>query len=198
MGLSATLAPLLHARGDAQTMRVVVTFVTLLVGCAAGADSPPEVMRVILESPEFKAGGTIPTRMTCDGDNDSPALSWSALPPTAKALAVVMEDPDAPDGTFTHWLIYNMAASSANLPGRILAGPTIAGDLRQGLNDFGKIGYGGPCPPTGRHHYRFTLYALDAPVDVPAGASKEQLRTGMAGHVVGKGELIATYERQKR
>lgn len=140
--------------------------------------------------------GMVPKEFTCDGENKSPALTWSAPPEGSKSLALTVTDPDAPSGTFTHWVLYNLPANTNGLPEGVPNQAQLAHGGRQGKSDFGKVGYGGPCPPAGKpHRYIFTLYALDAELDVPAGAPRDHVEEAMRGHVLAKGELTARYGR---
>jgi Raf kinase inhibitor-like YbhB/YbcL family protein len=144
-----------------------------------------------LESRAFDDNQPIPVQYTCDGENISPPLSWGHVPGNAKSLALIVEDPDAPKANFTHWVIWNMWPVSTSLPdGSAPARPAL-----EGTNDMGKRGYGGPCPPSGAHHYVFTLYALDAPLSLDAGSSKEALRQAMQGHVLEQAVLTGIYQR---
>jgi Raf kinase inhibitor-like YbhB/YbcL family protein len=146
----------------------------------------------MLASSAFKAAGEIPRTFTCDGDDVSPDLEWSGAPRNTTALALIVDDPDARN--FAHWLVYNMTGSaSGGLPEGISATPEAP---PQGINDYGKLGYGGPCPPSGTHHYRFTLYALDAVLPLAAAPRVQQLQTAMAGHVIDSAVLTGTYRRR--
>jgi Raf kinase inhibitor-like YbhB/YbcL family protein len=135
-------------------------------------------------------GARIPKKFTCDGQNIAPPLEWSGLPDESKSVAIVCEDPDAPSGTFTHWLLYDIPVSKH----RVEEGASIG---KAGVNDFGKQGFGGPCPPQkgGAHHYHFHVYALDTDSLGPAGMSKEDARDAMSGHVLAEGELTGVYKR---
>lgn len=145
-----------------------------------------------LSSSAFENGGTIPDRYSRDDRNVSPPLSWRDVPPGARSLALVVDDPDAPGGTFVHWLIYDIPASVTELPeGQSADGN--ANGARQGRNDFGETGYGGPRPPSGTHHYRFHLYALDTEPRIPEGADRSQLDEAIRDHVVGIAELTGCY-----
>jgi Raf kinase inhibitor-like YbhB/YbcL family protein len=140
--------------------------------------------------------GKFPKEFTCDGADESPALTWTAPPGGTKALALTVTDPDAPSGTFTHWILYNLPASSSSLSAGVPKQTDLSDGSHQGRNDFGRPGYGGPCPPPGKpHRYVFTLYALDRSLDAPANASRTQLEAGMQGHILAKGELTARYGR---
>lgn len=144
-----------------------------------------------LSSTSIMDGGEIPRRYTCDGPNASPDLMWSGAPEDTAAFALILDDPDARD--FGHWLVYNMTGTvSGGLPEAISATPDAP---PQGINDFGKLGYGGPCPPSGSHRYRFTLYALDTMLALPAAPRTATLRAALQGHVLDTATLIATYRR---
>jgi Raf kinase inhibitor-like YbhB/YbcL family protein len=144
-----------------------------------------------LKSPAFENGGKIPSRFTCDGADVSPALEISGVPEGTATLALVMDDPDAPGGTFDHWLVWNIPPQTASIP----EGTEPQGV--QGRTGFGKPGYGGPCPPGGTHRYRFKLYALDQALDLKAGSRKAQLEGAMKGHVLAEALLQGTYARQR-
>jgi len=142
-----------------------------------------------LRSPAFAGGHAIPAKHTCKGADVSPALEWTVGPLGTRSYALIVDDPDAPGGTFVHWVLYNLAASTIRLAEGSREGT--AGD-----NDFGKRGFGGPCPPPGApHHYRFHLYALDSPVDLAPGATAEQLRAALTGHILAEGVLTGTFQR---
>jgi Raf kinase inhibitor-like YbhB/YbcL family protein len=143
-----------------------------------------------LQSSAFDHGGPIPRRHSCDGEDLSPPLSWSGVPEGTRSLALVVDDPDAPAGTFTHWLGWGLDPGAEGL-GEGEAAPV------EGRNDFGTSGYRGPCPPPGhgRHRYSFRLYALDSDPDLPPGAGKRELDRALDGHTRAEAELIGTYER---
>lgn len=147
-----------------------------------------------ISSPAFAAGAPIPQTYTCDGQNISPPLQWQGVPAGARSLALIVDDPDAPSGTFTHWLAWNIAPDTTQLAENFSA--TAPASVGQGTSDFRQPGYGGPCPPPGAaHHYHFTLYALDTALDLAAGAGKQQLLDAMQGHIVAQAELVGTYQR---
>lgn len=141
-----------------------------------------------LSSPAFGPGAPIPREHTCDGADRSPPLSWTAPPRRTRSLALIVDDPDAPGGTFTHWLAWGIGPKARRLPAGKPA-PV------EGRNDSGKTGYLGPCPPGGRHRYVFRLYALDVKLTLPAGAGKPELQRALAGHVLAVAKLVGTYER---
>ncbi|MBS1804942.1 MAG: YbhB/YbcL family Raf kinase inhibitor-like protein [Acidobacteria bacterium] len=147
-------------------------------------------------SSESLKDGMISKQFTCDGEDKSPALTWTHPPADAKSLALIVTDPDAPGGTFTHWVLFNLPPNSNGLPEGVPKQGQLAHGGRQGKTDFDKVGYGGPCPPAGKpHHYVFTLYALDTEADLQAGAPRDHLEAAMKGHVLAKGELTAQYGR---
>jgi Raf kinase inhibitor-like YbhB/YbcL family protein len=155
-----------------------------------------KTMSLKLESPDFVHMGEIPKRYTCDGDDISPALSWSNLPAGTQSLALIVDDPDAPDPAapklvWVHWVLYNIPATSTGMTAGAKKLP--AGTL-QGRNDWKRTDYGGPCPPIGRHRYFFKLYALDTVLPDLDGPDKSQLEKAMSGHVIGQAELIGTYQ----
>ncbi len=142
-------------------------------------------------SSAFAQGGNIPAKFTCDGSNTNPPLQFANIPPEAKTLALIVDDPDAPGGLFTHWLVWNIDPKTTSIP----EGAAPKG--RQGTNDFGKTGYGGPCPPSGTHRYVFKIFALDRELDLPAGAKRPRLDAAMRGHILAQGELMGRYAKQK-
>ena len=182
-------------------------------GCWRGDSLPaedPGRMTIALHSPTFRDGELIPKTYTCDGADRSPPLEWSGVPGVSRSLALICDDPDAPMGTFSHWVLFNLppqvqalaegvsTVETITVPGNKGSGSSGAADALQaqpGRNDFGKIGYGGPCPPSGTHHYVFRLYALDQLLETAAGATKAQVVTAMKGHVLAEGQLMGRYGR---
>jgi Raf kinase inhibitor-like YbhB/YbcL family protein len=153
-------------------------------------------MSIELTSTAFPEGQTIPRQATGDGRNLSPPLQWHNAPATTKSFALICEDPDAPRGTFTHWVLFNLPADSRELSEGIPAEASLPNGTMQGTNDFGTVGYGGPAPPPGKpHRYFFKLYALDRRLDLAAGATKDQLLAAMNGHILGEGHLMGKYVR---
>ncbi|WP_013320871.1 YbhB/YbcL family Raf kinase inhibitor-like protein [Gloeothece verrucosa] len=148
-----------------------------------------------LESTAFRANELIPSLYTCDGQDISPALSWDEPPAGTKSLALICDDPDAPFKTWVHWVVYNLPPTSRSLPENVPSGDALPNGGVQGINDFKKVAYGGPCPPKGTHRYFFKLYALDTLLDLKAKATKAQLEAAMAGHVLASAELIGIYRR---
>jgi Raf kinase inhibitor-like YbhB/YbcL family protein len=159
------------------------------------------VMAMTLNSPVFKQNGHIPSRYNCEGEDVSPPLAWEGVPDGAKSLVLIIDDPDAPDPNapktvWVHWVVYNIPPDSESLSEN--AGKTrLPPGALLGLNDFKKMGYGGPCPPIGRHRYFHKLYALDIRLDL-RGATKSQIERAMQGHVLASAELIGTYQKSER
>lgn len=179
----------------------VLVFALALASCGgAGAGPTPPLSATplpifSLTSSAF-AGAPIPTRYTCDGAGITPPLSWSGVPSQSAALALVVDDPDAPRGDFTHWLLYDLPAAATALPEGVPATGQPPTGGAQGRNDAGTLGYTPPCPPSGNpHHYHFTLYVLDRPLGLTPGASRAQVADALRGHVLAQGELVATYRR---
>lgn len=150
-------------------------------------------MTIQVTSSAFHEGGSIPTKYTCDGQNISPPLSWSVIPDGTKSIALIVDDPDAPRGDWVHWVVYDLPTSLRELPEHVPNEKILGNGGRQGTNDFGKIGYGGPCPPSGTHRYFFKVYALDKELGLAPGASKAQLLMAMEGHVLSQGRTLGNY-----
>jgi Raf kinase inhibitor-like YbhB/YbcL family protein len=149
-----------------------------------------------LSSTAFTNGGEIATRYTCDGADLSPALTWDGAPAGTQSLALIADDPDAPMGTWTHWILWNIPAKATLLHEDAAKVELLDNGARQGMNDFKRIGYGGPCPPPGKpHRYFFKLYALDARLDLKAGAGRDQLELAMKPHVLAETQWMGTYKR---
>ncbi len=153
-------------------------------------------MAFTISSTDFQNGADIPKPFTCDGDDISPELSWTNPPEKTRTFVLIADDPDAPVGIFTHWVLFNVPAEIRSLPQNISKTPELPDGSRQGKNGFGKIGYGGPCPPPGKpHRYFFKLYALDTKLDLNAGASKQDVERAIQGHVLAHAELMGKYHR---
>lgn len=148
-----------------------------------------------LESKGFKGGEMIARKYTCDGKDISPPLDWQSVPAGTKSLALICDDPDAPVGTWVHWVYYDIPAGARGLPEGVAPKERPSSGGIQGINDFRKIGYGGPCPPGGTHRYYFKLYALDTMLNLAPGASKDELLNKMQGHVLGRAQLMGRYKR---
>jgi len=151
-----------------------------------------------LSSTSFETSAEIPTRYTCDGADDSPALSWSEAPDGTSTFALICDDPDAPVGLFTHWVLYGLSSDVSELPENLPKDAEVQKpECKQGVNDFRRIGYGGPCPPRGsRHRYFFKLFALDNDPKLPAGSSRKEVERAINGHVLGEAKLMGTYQRR--
>jgi Raf kinase inhibitor-like YbhB/YbcL family protein len=158
-------------------------------------------MSLALTSPAFTPGGEIPALFTCEGRDLSPALAWTGVPESARCLVLVVDDPDAPDPkapkmTWVHWVLYNLPPTAHGLPEGVAPTELPAG-TREGTNDWKRTGYGGPCPPIGRHRYFHKLYALDAVLPDLGAAKKAELEAAMKGHVLAQAELVGRYQKQK-
>lgn len=153
-------------------------------------------MDIKITSSAFQDGGLIPAKYTCDGADVSPPLQWDNVPQTAKSIALICDDPDAPMGTFVHWVLFNLPAETRQLAEKVAADKTLPSGARQGTSGFGRVGYGGPCPPSGTHRYFFKIYALDTTLDLPAGARKSDLLKVMQGHILAQGQLVGKYKRR--
>jgi Raf kinase inhibitor-like YbhB/YbcL family protein len=170
--------------------------------CLAGAagflarPSGGAAVSLELQSPDFTAGGNIPKQFTCDGANISPALSWNAPPAATQSFVLIADDPDAPVGTWVHWVIFDLPANLRALPQDFPKNEQSADGSRQGRNDFGKIGYGGPCPPPGKpHRYFFKLYALEAKLNLMPGATKKDVERAMQGNILAQSEYTGRFSR---
>ena len=153
-------------------------------------------MEIEVKSPAFKEGGMIPKQYTCDGKDISPPLTWTSVPEGTKSLALICDDPDAPMGIWVHWVIFNISVYIKELPENIPPQKELKIGAKQGINDFRKIGYGGPCPPGGTHRYYFKLYALDTEINLDPGITKAELLKAMEGHILAEGQLLGKYKRQ--
>jgi Raf kinase inhibitor-like YbhB/YbcL family protein len=170
------------------TVTIAITFIiTLGIGCVENQQR--KVGNMKLSSSAFENNETIPSEYTCDGADVSPPLSFSNVPKNTKSLALIMDDPDAPMGTWVHWLVWNIPVNTTGFS----KGENIT--YLQGKNDFGRYDYGGPCPPSGTHRYFFKLYALDVMLQLNKGSTKKQLESAMSGHILEEAQLIGTYAR---
>ena len=153
-------------------------------------------MNIQMTSTAFADGQPIPAKYTCDSEDVSPPLQWTNAPARTKSFALIADDPDAPMGTWVHWVLYDLPANTSALPEDVAKTPTLAGGAKQGLNDFRRIGYGGPCPPPGRpHRYFFKLYALDTNLGLKPGATKRDVESAMKGHILAQAEVMGRYHR---
>lgn len=179
----------------------MTAFVVLCTGCVLMPQSQESIqlsdnMTMEVTSGAFRDGEMIPVKHTGDGDDASPPLAWSGAPANVGGYALICDDPDAPMGTFTHWVIYGIPGDATGLSEGVPQVKVLDNGAMQGKNGFGKIGYGGPAPPAGSpHRYRFHVYALDAKPDLPAGISKGDLLKAIKGHVIAEGELTGIYKR---
>jgi len=154
-------------------------------------------MAIEITSNAFSEGEAIPVKHTCDGSDASPPLRWSNIPQDAKSLVLICEDPDAPSGTFVHWILYDLPPTVTELSEGIVTTETLPNGAKQGRNGFNRIGYGGPCPPpNGAHHYFFRLYALDTELQLGPGAGRPEIDRAMKDHVLASGHLMGTYKRK--
>jgi hypothetical protein len=181
---------------------LVAVAALLFCGCKKGeeAGEPAEgekKMDIKITSSAFEDGSSIPAKYTCDGEDISPPLQWEQVPEGTKSIALICDDPDAPGRTFVHWVLFNLPADAKELAENTPTDETLANGAKQGTNGFGRIGYGGPCPPPGGpHRYFFKIYALDTEIDLSAGADKSQLIKAMEGHILGEGQIMGKYKRQ--
>jgi Raf kinase inhibitor-like YbhB/YbcL family protein len=183
-------------KGSARALRHL-TLVLLLVcsGCLApgekGVLTPMEV-----KSDAFAVGGQIPGIFTCDGEDISPPLAWDPVPDGTAALAILVTDTDAPGGTFVHWVAYNIPPGTRSIPAGSPGKDALPRGSIEGMNDMGRAGYRGPCPPGGKpHHYHFTMYALDSVVNVTGARDGRMLLGAMEGHIIAQGEIVGIYQR---
>ncbi|MBN1360286.1 MAG: YbhB/YbcL family Raf kinase inhibitor-like protein [Sedimentisphaerales bacterium] len=154
-------------------------------------------MGMKISSSAFTEGGPIPSKHTCDGQDVSPPLKWDSVPDGTKSIALICDDPDAPMGTFVHWVLYNLPADTTGLPENMSRESALSTGAAQGTNDFGRLGYGGPCPPGGTHRYYFKVYALDAQIDPGRpGLKKNDVLKAMKGHILAEGQLMGKYTRK--
>ena len=178
---------------------VVATIFAFLVSFAvrnSEGSGREDAMKFKLNSHSFSDGEDIPKKYSCDGDDVSPELHWADQPPAAKSFALIVDDPDAPSGTWVHWVLFDLPGAAHDLPEGAGKGAPLPSGAQQGTNDFKKTGYGGPCPPPGKsHRYFFKMYALDARLSLKASATKAEVEKAMQGHILGKGELVGRYRR---
>jgi hypothetical protein len=173
----------------------------LLTACGRKTESDQksdgeEIMELNVTSPAFEDGGMIPAKYTADGQNVSPPLEWSGKPAETKSFALIADDPDAPMGTWVHWVLYNIPADVSSLSERIPPDQKLDNGALHGINDFGRFGYGGPAPPSGTHRYFFKVYALDTTLDASPGLKKDQLIQAIKGHILAQGQVMGRYKRR--
>ena len=184
------------------SLLIVVTFtlgffITMAINCLHTEGK----MSLTLRSTTFANGNPIPSRYTCEGENISPPLTWEGVPDHTRSLVLIVDDPDAPDPkapkmTWVHWVLYNIPRDATGLPEGVVSG-TLPTGTEEGVNDWGKTGYGGPCPPIGRHRYFFKLYALDTVLEGIQKPDKSCVEEAMGGHIIAKTELVGTYEKSR-
>lgn len=175
-------------------------FIACLACACSSDDSKPakeQAMSIQLMSSAVVEGQPIPREYTCDGRDVSPPLKWSGAPMNTRSFALIADDPDAPAGTWVHWVLFNVPAATTELAEGVANVPQLPNGARQGLNDFRRLGYGGPCPPPGKtHRYFFKLHALDQHLDLKPGATKGDLLKAMKGHILAEGQLMGSYQRK--
>jgi Raf kinase inhibitor-like YbhB/YbcL family protein len=180
-------------------VNLVITLTLIGLGCQSNVPDPAEgvpTMNMQLSSSAFSEGQSIPAKYTGDGSDASPPFAWSEPPAGTKSFALICEDPDAPLGTWTHWVLFNLSPQLRKLDEGVPTDGTLPNGAIQGKNDFKKIGYGGPAPPKGKpHRYFFKLYALDSQLSLEPGASRKQLLAAMKGHVLAEGQMMGKYQR---
>ena len=154
-------------------------------------------MAIKVSSPAFEEGGMIPAKYTADGRDISPPLKFDNVPQEAKSLALISDDPDAPVGTWLHWLVWNIPVGISELAEAMAPNGQLSDGTRQGTTDFGRTGYGGPAPPSGTHRYYFKVYALDCLLELKPGATRSELEKAMKGHILAQGQLMGKYQRRR-
>jgi Raf kinase inhibitor-like YbhB/YbcL family protein len=175
----------------------VAGFAIFLIVAAHGALFHQPKSNLQLTSSAFTDGKPIPSQFSCEGKNISPPLQWTGAPAETKSFVLIVDDPDAPAGVWTHWVIYDLPSTLTTLAEDVPKSQPVGGDGKQGINDFKQSGYGGPCPPPGKaHRYLFRLYALDTALGLKPGATKKQVEAAMVRHVIGQAQLMGTYQRK--
>jgi Raf kinase inhibitor-like YbhB/YbcL family protein len=197
--MEGNMAPERYRKGYAAIFLILVTLVSVLtIGCKPRQEPIKNGdMALSVSSRAFQDGQGIPEKYTCQGRDISPPLAWSKPPTGTQSFALIMDDPDAPGGVFTHWVIFNIPPDRRELSEAVPIQAQLASGGLQGNTDFGKIGYGGPCPwpPGNPHRYQFTLYAVDKTLDLNAGATKQEVLDAMQGHILAQAQLTGTYQR---
>jgi Raf kinase inhibitor-like YbhB/YbcL family protein len=179
------------------TLATAAAAALVVGGCrdASVSPGPPAgktAAAIVVSSASFPTGASIPPQYTCDGGDQSPQLSWTSVPEGTKSIAIIVDDPDAPHGTFTHWTLWNVAATARTIGANGNGG--FAGGI-SGTNDFDRVGYSGPCPPKGQlHHYHFTVYALDTTLKLRASDKRADVNQALHGHVLAQGTLVGTFQ----
>jgi Raf kinase inhibitor-like YbhB/YbcL family protein len=176
--------------------QLALVLICILSGCLVPGEGGGGVSVLNVSSTAFAPNGQIPVMYSCDGANNSPPLSWSAPPQGAASIAVLVTDPDAPGGTFIHWVAYNIPPGTRGIPAGAPGKDILPAGSVQGTNDFGRAGYGGPCPPRGMpHHYHFTVYALDRTLTLAGRRDGRMLEKALTGHILARGEIVGIYRR---
>ncbi len=177
---------------------VIALFGCLMTAsCADNKSGKEETMSIQITSAAFADGQPIPAKYTCDGNDVSPPLQWTNAPANTKSFALICDDPDAPVGTWVHWVLYDLPPNTTELPEDVAKTQVISNGAKQGLNSWPRLGYGGPCPPPGKpHRYFFKIYALDQMLNLKPGSTKKDLLKVMEGHVLAEGQLMGTYQRR--
>ena len=185
-----------------KTFYIIFILAIILCGCekeekpSESKEEEAENMKIKVISPAFEEGGMIPSKYTADGQNISPPLKWEGVPDGTKSIALISDDPDAPVGTWVHWVMWNIPAEARELTENIPPDEDLPDGSRQGITDFRSIGYGGPAPPSGMHRYYFKVYALDMKLDLPSSSKKADLLKAMEGHILAEGQLMGKYKRR--
>jgi Raf kinase inhibitor-like YbhB/YbcL family protein len=180
-------------------VKIAISFIlfSCVIGIHVGAIGKESyAMKLNIKSTAFEEGDLIPKQYTCDGADVSPQLSWSQPPEGTMSMVLICDDPDAPMGTWVHWVLYGLSPDTLEITENIPDNKEVLGGAKHGINDFRKYGYGGPCPPGGIHRYFFKLYAVDAEVSLNAGATKDEVLGAIKGHVLAEGQLMGRYSRQ--
>jgi hypothetical protein len=186
-------------------LKIIISLmvITIMLSCSCKdsvqADSNAaggQKMEIKVTSSAFVEDGMIPSKYTCDGADVSPPLKWEAIPEGTKSIALISDDPDAPMGTWVHWVLYNLGPDTRELQENIPPDETLPNGAKQGITDFGRIGYGGPCPPSGTHRYYFKIYALDTTLNLTGKTDKARLVKAMQGHILAEGQLMGKYKRR--
>jgi Raf kinase inhibitor-like YbhB/YbcL family protein len=185
-----------------KALLAVAAFAITICGCErkkhpgeAGKERSQE-MTISVSSSAFQEGDAVPAKYTCDGNDVSPPLKWTGVPEGTKSITLICDDPDAPMGTWVHWVMWNIPPSVRELAEDVTPKPELPDGSRQGISDFRRPGYGGPCPPTGMHRYYFKIYALDTMLDLPSSTRKADLLKAMKGHILAEGQLMGKYGRR--
>lgn len=195
---------MIYRHGHERTGAVVVPFlIAMLIGSPLYLTAQHlletkggKTIALTIRSPAFQPEALIPGKYTCDGADISPPLTWSGVPEGATSLALIADDPDAPGKTWVHWVLFNLPPETNSLSEHLPTDATLENGAIQGITDFGRPGYGGPCPPGGTHRYYFKLYALDTTLDLSPKAKKADVVQAMEGHILAKGQLMGKYKRQ--